>query len=79
VGALIEDLDIVDLQKRIGVTDNADVIFVYENLMKGSRNHLRSFVGQLTQNGATYEPTYLIPEEYAAIINSPRETGPMRR
>lgn len=79
VGALIEDLDIVDLQKRIGVTDNADVIFVYENLMKGSRNHLRSFVGQLTKNGATYEPAYLSAEEYVAIINSPRETGPMRR
>lgn len=40
VGALIEDLDISDLQKEIATADNQDVIFVYENLLRGSRNHL---------------------------------------
>lgn len=79
VGALIEDLDIADIQKRVGVTDNADVIFVYENLMKGSRNHLRSFTQQLSQEGVAYTPTYILEEEYTAIVNSPRETGPSRR
>jgi hypothetical protein len=33
---------------------------VYENLTKGSRNHLRSFVSTLErQSGEVYEPQYL--------------------
>ncbi|WP_297127015.1 DUF2202 domain-containing protein [Thermococcus sp.] len=75
VGAMIEELDIVDLQKWISKTDKQDIITVYENLMKGSRNHLRSFVSQLEKYGVTYEPQYLSKEEYEQIINSPMETG----
>jgi len=76
VGADIEDLDIVDIQTRLGSTPPADVITVYQNLMKASRNHLRSFVGQLTNRGATYTPTYLTLEQYQAIISTPKERGP---
>ena len=47
VGATIEDLDINDLQQILSETDRPDVIRVCENLMKGSRNHLRSFVGEI--------------------------------
>lgn len=47
VGATIEDLDIFDLQRYISETNNLNIIIVYENLMKGSRNHLRSFTSQL--------------------------------
>ena len=44
VGATVEELDIYDLQNQIdNIVDNEDIIFVYENLLKGSRNHLRSF------------------------------------
>ena len=75
VGATIEDLDIVDLQTAIGQTDNADIILVYENLMKGSRNHLRSFVGQLQKRNGDYQPQYLDRAAYDAIINSPAERG----
>ncbi|AIF70098.1 hypothetical protein PAP_08585 [Palaeococcus pacificus DY20341] len=75
VGAMIEELDIVDLQKWISKTDKQDIITVYENLMKGSRNHLRSFVSNLKNYGITYEPQYLSKEEYEEIINSPIETG----
>jgi len=57
------------------MTDNTDVRIVYQNLMKGSRNHLRSFYRQLDRSGVDYEPTYLPPDEYSRIINSPRETG----
>nr|WP_042680360.1 DUF2202 domain-containing protein [Thermococcus paralvinellae] len=76
VGAMIEELDIVDLQKWISKTNKQDIITVYENLMKGSRNHLRAFVSQLKNYGVTYEPQYLSKEEYEQIINSPMETGP---
>ena len=75
VGALIEELDIADLEEHLARTDNIDVRIVYQNLMKGSRNHLRSFYNQLDRSGVDYEPTYLPPDEYSRIINSPRETG----
>ncbi len=75
VGALIEDLDILDLQNNISKTDNEDIKLVYENLMRGSRNHLRSFVSQLSSRGVKYEPEYITKEEYESIIASPKETG----
>ena len=75
VGALIEELDIADLEERLAMTDNTDVRIVYQNLMKGSRNHLRSFYRQLDRSGVDYEPTYLPEDEYYRIIDSPRETG----
>jgi hypothetical protein len=75
IGATIEDLDIVDLQDALSHSDNTDVRFVWQNLMKGSRNHLRSFVGQLTLQGLTYDATYLPAEEVAAIVNAPMERG----
>lgn len=75
VGATIEDLDIVDLEKTLAATDNLDVKFVYQNLMRGSRNHLRSFVELLNRNNGSYTPQYLTTEAYQAIINSPKERG----
>ncbi|MGE0071287.1 MAG: DUF2202 domain-containing protein, partial [Thiomonas sp.] len=42
---------------------------------KGSRNHLRSFVSQLTAAGVSYTPQYITQAEFDAIINSPKETG----
>ncbi|MEZ4180280.1 MAG: DUF2202 domain-containing protein [Candidatus Doudnabacteria bacterium] len=75
VGATIEDLDIADLQKYLEETKNVDIINVYQNLMKGSRNHLRSFVSQLEQNGQTYTPSYISQSYYQEIISSPKETG----
>ncbi len=75
VGALIEDLDIADLQKQIAQTDNDDIKLVYENLLRGSRNHLRSFVSQLTNRGVTYEPTYITQSAFDTIIASAQETG----
>lgn len=75
VGALIEDLDIKDLQEWISDTDNDDIKLVYENLMRGSRNHLRSFVSQIKSRGETYVPEYITIEEFETILESSRETG----
>lgn len=75
VGALIEDLDIADLQKQISMTDNDDIKLVYENLMRGSRNHLRSFVSQLSGRGVTYTPRYITQSEFDTIIAAAQETG----
>ncbi len=75
VGALIEDLDINDLQIALERTDNEDITLVYENLERGSRNHLRSFVSQLTAYDETYTPSYISVDEYNEIVTSNRETG----
>lgn len=75
VGAAIEDLDIRDLQRSLGRTDNRDLGLLYQNLMKGSRNHLRAFTSVLERYGVSYEPVYLSLEEYQEIIDSPKEKG----
>ena len=76
VGVMIEELDISDLHAAIErLSQNEDIKMVYENLTKGSRNHLRSFYSQLISRGGTYTPQYISEEEFADIINSPMETG----
>ncbi len=76
VGALIEEVDIEDLKSWIAKTNNQDIIMVYENLMKGSRNHLRAFTSQLKSYGVTYDPQVLPVDEYNEIVSSPMEAGP---
>jgi len=75
VGATIEDLDIKDLYDFLEQTDNSDIKTVYQNLVKGSRNHLRAFSDQLSLNDATYEAQYLSASEIEKIIKSPKERG----
>ncbi len=79
VGALIEELDIIDIQDYIDISDNQDIIFIYENLMMGSRNHLRSFVRTLKNEGVSYSPTYLSLNEFNEIIESGMETNQYRK
>ena len=47
VGKEIEEMDIKDLVERIEHTDNPDIKSVYENLKRGSENHLRAFTKHL--------------------------------
>lgn len=73
VGATVEDLDIKDLQELNEIADNHDISAVYDNLEKGSRNHLRAFVKQIERNGGTYEPVYISEDYYDMIIMSDME------
>jgi hypothetical protein len=75
VGAIIEEVDIVDLKVRSLASDNKDINYVYEQLMLGSRNHLRAFVKNLKSRGVIYSPQYLSQEEYDAIIAGANENG----
>lgn len=75
VGATIEDLDIFDLQRQLEHVDNQDVTVVFENLQKGSRNHLRAFFGSLDDMNIVYAPVYISQQEYDEIVNSPVERG----
>ena len=73
VGAAIEEIDMLDINTALLGVDNQDIRLVYDNLLKGSRNHLRSFVNTLLNQGVTYVPQYMDPAAYAAIVNSPIE------
>lgn len=76
VGVQIEELDIRDITAQEAGIDNADILMVYDNLLRGSRNHLRAFMKVLTQQGGTYVPQYISQAEFDAIVNSAVETGP---
>ena len=75
VGAIIEDMDIADLDKLMAGTTNKDLLNVYENLNLGSRNHMRAFSRQLEMAKGSYTPTYLTQERYENVINGDHETG----
>ena len=69
VGGAIEELDILDLQKAIANTDNADIQQVYNSLNSGSESHLRAFASNLErQTGESYAPQYMDQEAYDAIM-----------
>lgn len=75
VGAIIEDLDINDLNKAISETSKPDILQAYRNLQKGSRNHLRAFIRNIETNGGTYSPKYISQKLFESIISSPQERG----
>jgi hypothetical protein len=75
IGATIEDLDINDLDKALLETTKEDIKIVYQNLQKGSRNHLRAFVRQIEKNGGDYFPQYISNDSYEKIISSTQEKG----
>ncbi len=75
VGAKVEEMDIADLQRLLAKTTNAQVRQVLEHLMRGSRNHLRAFASQISQQGATYNAEFLSQAEFNRIATSPAEKG----
>lgn len=77
VGATIEDVDILDLQQNLDAPaiDNDDIKAVFNNLARGSRNHLRAFTRELEKLGASYEVQYISEADYDAILSSGPERG----
>jgi len=74
-GALIEELDIKDLEEYLEVVENENINVVFENLLRGSRNHLMAFNRQLENLGVEYVPVYITQEEFDQIVSTPNETG----
>ena len=70
VGMTVEDLDIKDLNELIEGTDNEDILRVYDNLLKGSYNHLRAFKKNLDKKGWEYTPQFISQEEYDEILGN---------
>ncbi|MCA9647058.1 MAG: DUF2202 domain-containing protein [Polyangiaceae bacterium] len=75
VGCLIEELDIHDLDSALAATTHSDIQSVYENLQRGSRNHLRAFYGNLTSGGGDYTPVHLDQTRFDQIVSSEKEMG----
>lgn len=76
VGAFVEEFDINDLRVlKANVVDNVDITIVFDELERGSRNHLRSYYDNLQNQGVTYVPQVLTQAEFDAIVNSPHENG----
>ncbi len=73
VGAIIEDLDIKDLQDLESRTTHSDILTTYDKLKCGSRNHMRNFNTQLVANGVDYLPQYITLAEFTDIISSSNE------
>ena len=74
-GVLVEEMDIKDLTESLVNISNENVILVFDNLLKGSRNHLRAFDRQLTIIGLIYTPTFLSQADFDQIVNSAMEMG----
>jgi len=69
VGALIEEVDIRDLTNELDESvDNKDIKLVYDNLIKGSENHLKAFTRVLKTYGINYTPVILNEKSYNEIV-----------
>ena len=75
----------IDIERAIYQTSHSDIKNVYENLVRGSRNHLRSFVGQIEATGEDYDPVMMTGTDditgedldalYEDIISGDQETA----
>jgi len=74
VGALIEETDIKDINEKLAITDEADIVTVYTSLLCGSGNHLRAFNEKLLEQGITYVPQVISQDAWDAISNAPAES-----
>ncbi len=76
VGALIEEVDIQDLEKSRASVQQAEIRLAFENLKAGSENHLRAFTSTLQrQTGEVYQPQILSADALTAILNNPSTSG----
>ena len=75
VGLEIEELDIADLERAKRGVSRADILRVYDNLQRASRNHLRAFHRNLVALGGTYTPKHLERAAFERIAREPMERG----
>jgi len=73
VGLLIEELDIFDLVEARSRARQPEILAVYDDLERGSRNHLRAFFRHLQRHRGEYVPQYLSLSDFEAVAWSERE------
>lgn len=74
-GATIDNLDILHLEHILAHSEFDDINLIAQNMVAGSRNHMRGFVGVLEQRGLTYEAQYIEQSQLDSILSSPMETA----
>jgi hypothetical protein len=75
VGMTIEDVDIYDLEKYLANTKNSDVKTIFENLDRGSYNHMKAFKRQLDRYNADYQAQYISNDKMTEVLNSQNTHG----
>lgn len=71
VGAMIEDLDIYDLNQAISNdVDSDDISTVFTNIRQGSYHHIKAFTNVLKRYNETYSPQYISQSELDDILNN---------
>ncbi|MEA3275036.1 MAG: DUF2202 domain-containing protein [Pseudomonadota bacterium] len=77
VGALIEEVDMEDIQHAIDESDETKILTVYDNLMRASKNHLRGFVSVILNLELTdyYEAQHIDQEWVDEILSDEVERG----
>jgi hypothetical protein len=69
VGALIEEVDIIDLQNELEESArNEEVVRVFTNLCNASERHLKAFVRVLKLYDVEYTPVHLDQEVFDRIM-----------
>lgn len=74
VGLHIEELDIADLRLTSSHTRNPEILLIYAELERGSRNHLRAFYRWKQRLGVQYQPSHLSLADFEHIAHSDKET-----
>ena len=75
-GGAVEEIDIIDLQENLSAVDNAAITQTFENLLRGSINHLNAFVMNYErQTGATYTPQYMSQEAFDLLVDTTSGPG----
>ncbi|HDP77902.1 MAG TPA: DUF2202 domain-containing protein [Mesotoga infera] len=69
VGLLIEEIDIKDLEDLLEGDIDSRTARVYENLLRGSENHLRAFLRQYERLAGSYSPEVLDVERFKEIAS----------
>ncbi len=73
---LSQAVHILDLQDYMTETENGAVLAVYQNLLMGSINHLRSFVRTYErQTGESYQPQFMSQEAYDELMSDSAARG----
>ncbi len=68
-GGAVEEVDILDLREQLTQTDQLDIQTVFEYLLNGSYNHLRSFASVYqVETGKTYVPQYMTAADFESIV-----------
>jgi hypothetical protein len=68
VSALLYELNILDLDRRMLATEKQRLQIVYAHFKKTSKNYLRTLVSHLRIIGIEYQPVLLYPDEFEWII-----------